>query len=92
MACDRRALPGDYRKDLCTKAMNDPNLTATRQQCSVEEAVETVQGSYLELGKEDVDPRAGHRGDRIDQKSRWAFPLGYAAAILLVTGYFFIRY
>ena len=38
--------------------------------------------------------RTGRReqGDRIDRRCRWAFPLGYAVAILLATGYFFLRY
>jgi len=38
--------------------------------------------------------RSGRRelGDRIDRRCRWAFPLSYAAALLLATGYFFLRY
>ena len=32
------------------------------------------------------------QGDRIDGTCRWAFPLSYVAALLLATGYFFLRY
>lgn len=38
--------------------------------------------------------RSGRReqGDRVDRRSRWAFPLGYAMAVLLAAGYYFLRH
>lgn len=47
-----------------------------------------------------VNLRVGHldrsdrreQGDRVDRRSRWAFPLGYVMAVLLAAGYYFLRY
>lgn len=38
--------------------------------------------------------RSGRReqGDRVDRRSRWAFPLGYAMAVLLAAGYYCLRH
>jgi len=45
----------------------------------------------LRVGRLDRSGR-GEQGDRLDRRCRWAFPLGYAAAVLLAAGYYFLRY
>lgn len=47
-----------------------------------------------------VNLRVGHldrtgrraRGDLVDRRCRWAFPLGYGVAVMLAAGYYLLRY
>jgi hypothetical protein len=52
-----------------------------------------VGGVVVNLTVGAIDRRGDQElGNRIDRTCRWLFPLGYASAIALMVGYFFLRY
>ncbi len=52
-----------------------------------------VGGVVVNLAVGAIDRRGDPTlGNRIDRTCRWLFPLGYASVIILMVGYYFIRY
>ena len=52
-----------------------------------------VAGVVVNLSVDAIDKRGDQTlGNHIDQTCRWLFPVGYATAITLMVGYYFLRY